>query len=58
MTGALGINTKMTDRVSFAIACGISGIAGASYHDGVDVAICRDDLYRGLLPSTGSRGTR
>lgn len=31
MTGALGINTKMTDRVSFAIACGISGIAGAFF---------------------------
>lgn len=31
MTGALGINTKMTDRCSFAIACGISGIAGAFF---------------------------
>ena len=31
MTGALGINTKMTDRISFGIACGISGIAGAFF---------------------------
>jgi urea transport system permease protein len=31
MTAALGINTKMTDRFSFAIACGISGIAGAFF---------------------------
>ncbi|MEO0796816.1 MAG: urea ABC transporter permease subunit UrtB [Verrucomicrobiota bacterium] len=31
MTGALGINTKMTDRVSFGIACGISGVAGAFF---------------------------
>lgn len=31
MTGALGINTKMTDRLSFGIACGISGIAGAFF---------------------------
>ena len=31
MTNALGINTKMTDRVSFALACGISGIAGAFF---------------------------
>lgn len=31
MTGALGINTKMTDRVSFGVACGISGIAGAFF---------------------------
>ena len=31
MTGALGINAKMTDRVTFGIACGISGIAGAFF---------------------------
>jgi urea transport system permease protein len=31
MTGALGINTKMTDRISFGIACGISGVAGALF---------------------------
>ena len=31
MTSALGINTKMTDRVTFGIACGISGIAGAFF---------------------------
>ncbi|MEM9444395.1 MAG: urea ABC transporter permease subunit UrtB [Verrucomicrobiota bacterium] len=31
MSGALGINTKMTDRLTFAIACGISGVAGAFF---------------------------
>jgi len=31
MTGALGINTKMTDRVTFGVACGISGVAGAFF---------------------------
>ena len=31
MSGALGINTKRTDRLTFAIACGISGIAGAFF---------------------------
>ena len=31
MTGALGSNTKMTDRITFGIACGISGIAGAFF---------------------------
>ncbi len=31
MSGALGINTKLTDRLTFAIACGISGIAGAFF---------------------------
>lgn len=31
MTGALGIPVKMTDRVTFGIACGISGVAGAFF---------------------------
>ena len=31
MSNALGVNTKMTDRVTFALACGISGIAGAFF---------------------------
>ncbi|MFT4639909.1 MAG: urea transport system permease protein [Verrucomicrobiales bacterium] len=31
MSGALGINTKRTDRLTFAIACGISGVAGAFF---------------------------
>ena len=29
MSQALGINTKLTDRFTFALACGISGIGGA-----------------------------
>ncbi|MEM8954336.1 MAG: urea ABC transporter permease subunit UrtB [Verrucomicrobiota bacterium] len=31
MSGAVGINTKLTDRLTFAIACGISGVAGAFF---------------------------
>ena len=31
MSGALGINTKMSDRFTFSVACGISGIAGAFF---------------------------
>lgn len=31
MSNALGVNTKMTDRLTFALACGISGIAGAFF---------------------------
>jgi urea transport system permease protein len=31
MAGAVGINTKMTDRVTFALGCGIAGIAGAGF---------------------------
>lgn len=31
MCGALGINTALTDRITFATACGISGIAGAFF---------------------------
>lgn len=31
MCGALGVNTARTDRLTFATACGISGIAGAFF---------------------------
>jgi urea transport system permease protein len=31
MANAIGINTKQTDRLTFAIGCGIAGIAGAAF---------------------------
>lgn len=31
MANAVGINTKRTDRLTFAIGCGIAGIAGAAF---------------------------
>ena len=31
MAGAIGIDTKKTDRLTFAIGCGIAGIAGAAF---------------------------
>ena len=31
MSGAVGINTKMVDRLAFSIGCGIAGIAGAAF---------------------------
>ena len=31
MAGAVGINTKRTDRITFALGCGIAGIAGAGF---------------------------
>ena len=31
MANATGINTKKTDRVTFAIGCGVAGIAGAAF---------------------------
>lgn len=31
MAGAVGINTKQVDRVTFALGCGIAGIAGAAF---------------------------
>lgn len=31
MAGAVGINTKRVDRVTFALGCGIAGIAGAAF---------------------------
>jgi len=31
MANAVGINTSMTDRLTFAIGCGIAGVAGAAF---------------------------
>lgn len=31
MSGAVGINTKKTDRYTFALGCGIAGVAGAAF---------------------------
>lgn len=31
MSGAVGINTKRVDRITFALGCGIAGIAGAAF---------------------------
>jgi urea transport system permease protein len=31
MAGAIGINTKKVDRMTFAVGCGIAGIAGAAF---------------------------
>ena len=31
MAGAVGINTKMVDRMTFAVGCGIAGVAGAAF---------------------------
>lgn len=31
MAGAVGINTEMTDRLTFGIGCGIAGVAGAAF---------------------------
>jgi urea transport system permease protein len=31
MAGAVGINTKLTDRLTFALGCGIAGVAGAAF---------------------------
>jgi urea transport system permease protein len=31
MSGAVGINTKLVDRFTFALGCGIAGVAGAAF---------------------------
>lgn len=31
MAGAVGINTRMVDRMTFALGCGIAGVAGAAF---------------------------
>jgi urea transport system permease protein len=43
MAGAIGINTKRTDRFTFALGCGIAGIAGAAL-----------TTYGSVSPSAGS----
>jgi urea transport system permease protein len=31
MSGAVGINTELVDRFTFALGCGIAGVAGAAF---------------------------
>jgi urea transport system permease protein len=31
MAGAVGINTEKTDRITFALGCGIAGVAGSAF---------------------------
>jgi urea transport system permease protein len=31
MAGAVGINTKLTDRMTFALGCGVAGVAGCAF---------------------------
>ena len=45
MAGAVGINTKRTDRLTFAIGCGIAGIAGAGFTTIGSVSPTAGSLY-------------
>jgi len=45
MAGAVGINTKMTDRWTFALGCGIAGIAGAAFTTIGSVSPSAGSLY-------------
>ena len=59
MSGALGINTARTDRVTFAIACGISGIAGAFFTTVAShLTNGGDELHCRFLPRARSGRTR
>ena len=31
MSGAVGINTRQVDRITFALGCGVAGVAGAAF---------------------------
>ena len=31
MSGAVGINTRLVDRLTFALGCGIAGVAGSAF---------------------------
>lgn len=45
MAGAVGINTKKTDRRTFALGCGIAGIAGAAFTTIGSVSPSAGSLY-------------
>jgi urea transport system permease protein len=45
MAGAVGINTKRTDRMTFAIGCGFAGIAGAAFTTIGSVSPSAGSLY-------------
>lgn len=45
MAGAAGINTKRTDRMTFAIGCGIAGVAGAAFTTIGSVSPSAGSLY-------------
>jgi urea transport system permease protein len=45
MAGALGINTARTDRITFAIGCGLAGIAGAGFTTIGSVSPAAGSLY-------------
>lgn len=45
MAGATGINTKRTDRMTFALGCGIAGVAGAAFTTIGSVSPSAGSLY-------------
>jgi urea transport system permease protein len=45
MAGAVGINTKGTDRMTFALGCGIAGVAGAAFTTIGSVSPSAGSLY-------------
>jgi len=45
MAGAVGINTKRTDRFTFALGCGIAGVAGAAFTTIGSVSPAAGTLY-------------
>ncbi len=45
MAGAVGINTARTDRITFAIGCGLAGIAGAGFTTIGSVSPAAGSLY-------------
>ncbi|TVR44788.1 MAG: urea ABC transporter permease subunit UrtB [Planctomycetota bacterium] len=45
MAGAVGINTKRTDRMTFAIGCGLAGVAGAAFTTIGSVSPSAGQLY-------------
>lgn len=45
MAAAVGINTRMTDRLTFALGCGIAGVAGAAFTTVGSISPSAGSLY-------------
>ena len=45
MAGAVGINTKKTDRMTFALGCGFAGVAGAAFSTIGSISPSAGSLY-------------
>ena len=56
MSGAVGINTRKVDRMTFALGCGVAGVGGRRLYDyRLDQPYCRFSVHRRHLFGGGIR---